>query len=161
MIFFLLIISCKEEIRSPYFTSDEIHNAVLESVEICKREISETDAIYYVMNRYDTLIIMSVKYENVIKPTFMVKKEGTFYYNYSKIIVTKPYKPIFEIIKHPNELKQNDFDENLSPYNGTDYQKGVMFKIKDINNLELITKGDLTKYFYSIDEYELPIIPPP
>jgi len=36
-----------------------------------------------------------------------------------------------------------------------------MYKIRDVNHLELIAKGDLRKYFYPIKEYELPAPPPP
>jgi len=157
----VLLYSCKKEVKNPYFTSDEVYNKVLQSTDIIHQEISKTDGIFYVLNRYDTLIIMSVKYENVIKPSFMIKKEGTFYTNCCKIIVTKPYHPMFQIIQQPNSLKKNDFDKNLSHYNGNDYQKGVMYKIKDLNHLELIAKGDLRKYFYPIKEYNLPIIKPP
>ncbi|MFP3834782.1 hypothetical protein [Chryseobacterium sp. SIMBA_028] len=82
-----------------------------------------------------------------------------FYTDCCKIIVTKPYNPKFNIIKKGNKLKQNDVSIHLDPYNGSDYQKGAMYKIKDLNHLELIAKGDLRKYFYPIKEYEL--VPPP
>jgi hypothetical protein len=153
--------SCKKEVKNPYFTSDEIYNKVLESTDIVHKEISKTDGLFYVLNRYDTLIIMSVPYENVIKPTLMIKKEGTFYTNCCKIIVTKPYNPLFQIIKQPNKLKQNDVSKYLDIYDGNEYQKGVMYKIKDLNHLELIAKGNLAKYFYRIEEYEIPLPPPP
>lgn len=153
--------SCKKEIKNPYFTSDEVYNKVLESTDIVHQEISKNDKIFYVLNRYDTLIIMSVEYENVIKPTFMIEKEGTFNTNCSKIIVTKPYHPTFQIIKSPNNLKQNDTEKYLPTYSGHDYQKGVMYKIKDLNHLELIKKGDLRKYFYPIEEYKLPVVKAP
>lgn len=157
----LLLYSCKKEVENPYFTSDEIYNKVLEATDITRKEISKNTGLFYVLNRYDTLIVMSVKYENVIKPTFMIKKEGTFYTDCCKIIVTEPYHPVFQIIKQPNKLKQNDIEKYLNHYNGNDYPKGVIYKIKDINHLELIEKGDLRKYFYPIKEYQLPIIEPP
>lgn len=56
---------------------------------------------------------------------------------------------------------KNDVEKYPLAYNGDDYQKGVMYKIKDINHLELIAKGDLRKYFYPIKEYKLPAPPPP
>ncbi|WP_185290317.1 hypothetical protein [Chryseobacterium lactis] len=158
---FILLYSCKKEVKNSYFTSDEIYNKVLESTDIIHQEISKTDRLFYVLNRYDTLIIMSVKYENVIKPTFMIKKEGTFYTNCCKIIVTEPYNPVFKILKQPNKLNKNDVEKYLNHYDGNDYQKGVMYKIKDLNHLELIAKGDLRKYFYPIKEYNLPIVKPP
>ncbi|MEA1851441.1 hypothetical protein U9K52_21215 [Chryseobacterium sp. MHB01] len=161
MLIFVLLYSCKKEVKNPYFVSDEIYNKIIEGTDIIHQEISESDRLFYVLNRYDTLIIMSVKYENVIKPTFMIKKEGTFYTDCCKIIITKPYNPSFKIIKTPNRLKQNDVSEYLDFYNGNDYQKGVMYKIKDLNHLELIRKGDLRKYFYPIKEYNLPVIKPP
>ncbi|CAD7807318.1 hypothetical protein CHRY9390_01640 [Chryseobacterium aquaeductus] len=159
LVFLTLLYSCKKEVKNPYFTSDEIYDKVLESTDIIHKEISKTDRLFYVLNRYDTLIIMSVKYENVIKPTFMIKKEGTFYTKCCKIIITEPYRPVFQIIKRTNKLKQNDVATYLDMYDGNEYQKGVMYKIKDLNHLELIAKGDLRKYFYPIKEYEL--IPPP
>ncbi|MDC8099137.1 hypothetical protein [Chryseobacterium rhizosphaerae] len=155
----LQLYSCEKNTNNPYFVSDEIYNKVLEGTDIIHKEVSKTDGLFYVLNRHDTLIIMSVEYENVINPTFTIKKEGTFYTNCCKIIVTKPYLPTFQIIKTPNKLKQNDVSIHLDPYNGRDYQKGVMYKIKDINHLEIIAKGDLRKFFYPIKEYEL--IPPP
>lgn len=157
----LLACSCKKETENSYFTSDEIYKKVIESRDLIHQDVSKTDKIFYVMSRYDTLIVMSVKYENVIKPTFMIKKEGTFYADSDKIIVTKPYRPAFQIIKQPNKLKQNDVEKYLNHYGGNDYQKGVMYKIKDLNHLELIAKGDLRKYFYPIKEYQLPVVQPP
>jgi len=157
----ILLCSCKEKVKNPYFTSDEIYNKVIEGTDIVHKEISKKASLFYVLNRYDTLIVLSVKYENVIKPTFMIKKEGTFYTDCCKIIVTQPYHPKFTLIQSPNKLKQNDIEKYPLAYNGNDYQKGVMYKIKDINHLELIAKGDLRKYFYSIKEYELPAPPPP
>ncbi|AZA81422.1 hypothetical protein C1637_02275 [Chryseobacterium lactis] len=157
----MLLYSCKEEVKNPYFTSDEIYDKVIESTDIVHKEISKKASLFYVLNRYDTLIILSVKYENVIKPTFMIKKEGTFYTDSCKIIVTEPYYPKFQLIKTPNKLKQNDIEKYPLAYNGDDYQKGVMYKIKDVNHLELIAKGDLRKYFYPIKEYEIPAPPPP
>ncbi|GEM_PF-1272943 len=157
----VFLYSCKKEVKNPYFTSDEIYNKVLESTDIIHKEISKTDGLFYVLNRYDTLIVISTEYENVIKPTFMIKKEGTFYTECCKIIVTEPYHPAFQIIKQPNKLKQNDVAKYLDIYDGNDYQKGVMYKIKDLNHLELIAKGDLRKYFYPIKEYELVPPPPP
>lgn len=157
----MLLFSCKEKVQNPYFTSDEIYDKVIESTDIVHNEISKKAGLFYVLNRYDTLIILSVKYENVIKPTFMIKKEGTFYTDCCKIIMTKPYHPKFELIKNPNKLKQNDVEKYPLAYNGNDYQEGVMYKIKDVNHLELIAKGDLRKYFYPIKEYELPAPPPP
>lgn len=157
----VLLGSCKEEVKNPYFTSDEIYNKVIEGTGIVHREMSKKAGLFYVLNRYDTLIILSVKYENVIKPTFMIKKEGTFYTDCCKIIVTEPYHPKFKLIQNPSKLKQNDVEKYPLAYNGDDYQKGVMYKIRDVNHLELIAKGDLRKYFYPIKEYELPAPPPP
>ncbi|NIF04020.1 hypothetical protein F3J23_01085 [Chryseobacterium sp. Tr-659] len=164
IIFFTLVFllySCKKEVKNPYFTSDEIYNKVLKSTDIIHKEISKTDGLFYVLNRYDTLIIISSEYENVIDPTFMIKKEGTFYTDCCKIIVTKPFHPTYQIIQQPNKLKQNDVSKYLDFYDGNDYQKGVMYKIKDLDNLELIAKGDLRKYFYPIKEYEQVPPPPP
>ena len=161
ILMFALLYSCKKEVENPYFTSDEIHNKVLESIDITHQEISKKQTLFYVLNRYDTLIVMATKYENVIKPTFMIKKEGTFYVDGCKVIVTQPYHPKFQIIRNPNKLKQNDVYKYLDIYDGNDYQKGVMYKIKDLNHLELIAKGDLRKYFYRIKEYEIPAPPPP
>lgn len=158
---FVLINSCEKKVKNPYFTSDEIYSKILDATDITRKEISKNAELFYVLNRYDTLIIMSVKYENVIKPTFMIKKEGAFYTDCCKIIVTQPYHPVFKIIKQPNKLDPHDFERYLNHYSGDDYQKGVMYKIKDINHLELIAKGDLRKYFYPIKEYKLPIIEPP
>lgn len=157
----VLLNSCEKEVKNSYFSSDEIYNKIIEAIDITHKEISEKQTLFYVLNRYDTLIVMATKYENVIKPTFMIKKEGTFYANSCKIIVTKPYYPTFKIIKYPNKLKQNDVEKYLNHYDGNDYQKGVMYKIKDLEHLELIAKGDLRKYFYTIKEYKLPVIEPP
>ncbi|MCL1663144.1 hypothetical protein M2T78_02700 [Elizabethkingia ursingii] len=161
LLILLQMYSCKKEVKNPYFTSDEIYNKILQSTDIIHKDISKTDGIFYVLTRYDTLIVISTEYENVINPTFMIKKEGTFHTNCCKIIVTKPYYATFEIIKQPNKLKQNDVFEYLDAYNGNDYQKGMMYKIRDLNHLELIAKGDLRKYFYPIKEYELVPPPPP
>lgn len=161
LLLIFILYSCEKEIKNSYFTSDEIYNKILEATTITRKEISENSGLFYVLTRYDTLIVMSVKYENVIKPTFMIKKEGTFYTDCCKIIVTEPYHPKFPIIKKQNMLKQNDVEKYLNHYSGNDYQKGVMYKIKDLNHLELIAKGDLRKYFYPIKEYKLPIVPPP
>lgn len=157
----ILLNSCKEKIKNPYFTSDEVYNKIIEAIGITHKEISKTDGLFYVLNRYDTLIVMSVKYENVINPTFMIKKEGTFYADCCKIIVTEPYRPVFQIIKRPNKLKQNDVEKYLNPYDGNDYPKGLMYKIKSLEHLELIAKGDLSRYFYPIKEYEFVPPPPP
>ena len=162
ILIFLIILqlySCKKEVKNPYFTSDEIYKTILESTDIIHKDVTKETGLFYVLNRYDTLIVMAVPYENVINPTFMIKKEGTFYTDCCKIIVTKPYRPKFQIIKNSNKLKQNDVAKYIDIYDGNEYQKGVIYKIKDLNHLELIAKGDLRKYFYPIKEYEL--IPPP
>ncbi|KAA0127222.1 hypothetical protein FY557_13705 [Chryseobacterium sp. SN22] len=143
----VLLVSCKEKVKNPYFTSEEIYNKVIESTDIVHKEISKKAGLFYVLNRYDTLIILSVNYENVIKPTFMIKKEGTFYTDCCKIIVTEPYHPKFTLIQNPSQLKQNDVEKYPLAYNGNDYQKGVIYKIKDISHLELIAKGDLRSIF--------------
>lgn len=74
----ILLNSCKEKIKNPYFTSDEVYNKIIEVIGITHKEISENQTLFYVLNRYDTLIIMATKYENVIKPTFMIKKKEPF-----------------------------------------------------------------------------------
>ena len=148
--------------KNPYFTSDEIYNKVIEGTDLIRKEVTKKNSsLFYVLNRYDTLIVIAVKYENITNTTFMIKKEGTFYIDHSKIIVTEPYHPKFEIIRKDNKLKQNDVEKYPLDYNGVDYPIGVMYKIKDLNHLELIAKGDLRKYFYPIKEYEIPAPPPP
>jgi len=156
-----ILLSCKKEVNNPYFTSDEIYNTVVKSIETIHTDISKNTGLFYVFNRHDTLIVMAAEYQNVIYPTFRIKKEGTFYTDCCKIIVTQPYNPKFNIIKKDNKLKQNDISDNLGLYNGDPSQKGMIYKIKDLNHLELIDKGNLSKYFYSIKEYEIPAPPPP
>lgn len=145
----MIFISCKKEVDNPYFSSDEIYDIVLKSVDDIHKDVSKTDKIFYVFNRFDTLIVMSTKYENIIKPTFMIKKEGTFYYKGNKVIITKPYHPQYNILKQDNKLKPNDIYPYLDFYNGNDYQKGLVYKIKNLNNLELIHSIRPTKYILS------------
>ncbi|MHA3046209.1 hypothetical protein JSO59_002395 [Riemerella anatipestifer] len=160
IIIILLLISCKEEVKNPYFTSDEVYNKVLESKDIIQREISKTDKVFYVFIRYDTLIVMSAESPSILYPTLTIKLRGSFDTKEGKVIVTHPYKPVYNLIKENNALT-NEIQQVPPYYSGNDYQKGVMYKIKDLNHLELIAKGDLRKYFYSIKEYELAPPPPP
>ncbi len=153
----LCLVSCKKEIKNHYFKSEEIYNTVIQSTE--DTSISKSDKTFYVLNRYDTLIIMSSKHESTLKPTLTIRKIAVFKYKDKKIIITQPYNPIFEILKTSVPIKE---DLSKPPYyDGADYQKGFVYKIKDLKHLELIAKGDIRKYFYPIKEYEIPAPPPP
>jgi len=149
---FLCLFSCKKE--NEYFTSDKIYNTVIESVDKIHEGISKTDRIFYVFNRYDTLIVMSSERENILRPTYSIQKIGYFTYKNNKIIIAKPYKAKFELINKNNKL--NYIDNDLKPpyYHGNDYQKGFVYKMKDLQNLELIDQGNLMKYFKPNAEYE-------
>ncbi|WP_276833706.1 hypothetical protein, partial [Chryseobacterium cucumeris] len=127
IICFCFFLSCEK--KNEYFTSDEIYKTITESVDDIHNKISKTDSIFYVFNRHDTLIIMSSKYEGILRPTYTVDNIGYFNYKKNKIIITRPYKPIFTIIKENNKL--NDPINGLKPpyYDGDDYQKGVVYKI--------------------------------
>lgn len=148
----LYLFSCKKE--NEYFTSDKIYNTVIESVDKIHEGISKTDRIFYVFNRYDTLIVMSSERENILRPTYSIQKIGYFTYKNNKIIIAKPYKAKFELINKNNKL--NYIDNDLKPpyYHGNDYQKGFVYKMKDLQNLELIDQGNLMKYFKPNAEYE-------
>jgi hypothetical protein len=155
----LCLFSCKKE--NEYFTSNEVYNTVIKSVDGIHSDISKTDKIFYVLNRHDTLIVFSSEHKGILYPTAMIKKKGSFLYKNNKIIVTQPYKQKYQIVKKENSFtKEKDF-EKVGYYSGNDYPKGFIYKIKDLNHLELIDKGDLTKYFYRIKEYEIPMPPPP
>ncbi|WP_162073052.1 hypothetical protein [Chryseobacterium fistulae] len=94
---------------------------------------------------------MSSEYEDILKPTQTIKKEGYFKYKKNKIIVTEPYNPTFQILKEKNKLIPiKEYGGKYPYYDGKDFQKGSIYKIKDLNHLELIDKGNLTKYFYNI-----------
>lgn len=155
----LCLFSCKKE--NEYFTSDKIYNTVIESVDKIHDGISKTDSVFYVFNRYDTLIVMSSESENILRPTYNVNKVGYFKYKKNKIIIVEPYKSKFELIVKENKL--SFVDNNLKPpyYHGNDYQKGFVYKIKDLQNLELIDKGNLIRYFKPNGEYEHLPPPPP
>jgi hypothetical protein len=153
----LSLFSCKKE--NEYFTSDEIYNTVIESADKIHEGISKTDRIFYVFNRHDTLIVMSSERENTLRPTYSIQKIGYFTYKNNKIIIAKPYKAKFEFINKNNKL--NYIDNDLKPpyYHGNDYQKGFVYKMKDLQNLELIDQGNVMKYFKPNAEYEY--LPPP
>lgn len=158
LLFFLL--ACKKEVENSYFTSDELYDKVIESVDKIHLNISESDKTFYVFNRYDTLIVMSSEAEDILRPTYTIEKLGFFNYNGNKIIITKPYKPEFDLINKENKLTQ--MKEAKPPYyDGNDYQKGFVYKVKDLHNLELIDQGNLVKYFKPMKEYEIPIPPTP
>ncbi|MCQ9635146.1 hypothetical protein MP477_09300 [Chryseobacterium sp. WG23] len=159
----LFFLSCsKNQDENNVFSSNEIYRAVIEGIDIAKKDVSKTDSIFYVFNRHDTLIVMSSEYENILQPTQTIKKEGYFRYKKNKIIITEPYKPAFQILKEKNNLIPiKEYEGKYPYYDGKDFQKGVVYKIKDLNNLELIDKGNLTKYFYRIPEYEIPMPPAP
>ncbi|MFP3834781.1 hypothetical protein [Chryseobacterium sp. SIMBA_028] len=154
-------LSCNQNENS-IFSSNDVYRAIIEGVDIAKTDISKNDSIFYVFNRHDTLIIMSSEQEDILQPTQTIKKEGYFRYNKNKIIVTKPYKPTFQILKNENNLVPiKEYEGRYPYYDGKDFQKGIIYKIKDLNHLELIDKGNLTKYFYRISEYEIPMPPAP
>ncbi len=156
----LYLFSCKKE--NEYFTSDKIYNTVIESADKIHEGISKTDRVFYVFSRHDTLIVMSSEYEDILRPTQTIKKEGYFKYKKNKIIVTEPYNPTFHILKENNKLIPiKEYEGKYPYYDGKDFQKGTVYKIKDLNHLELIDKGNLTKYFYNIPEYEIPMPPAP
>lgn len=155
-----LLFSCTKNIKAKYFSSEEIEKVVFKSVLDLSENISKKDNNFYIICRYDTLIVMSSRYENTLNPTTTIKKYLKIEYKGKNIVITKPYKPIYNILNTRTMASQ--LDNPLPPYySGNDYQKGVMYKIKDLNHLELITKGDLRKYFYPIKEYEIQIPPPP
>ncbi|TXG84852.1 MAG: hypothetical protein E6R13_02665 [Spirochaetes bacterium] len=159
----LFFSSCsKNQDENNIFSSDEIYRTVIEGVDTAKKDISKADSIFYIFNRYDTLIVMSSEHENILQPTQTIKKEGYFNYNKNKIIVTEPYKPTFQFLKENNKLIPiKEYEGKYPYYDGNDYQKGLIYKIKDLNHLELIDKGNLTKYFHRIPEYEIPMPPAP
>lgn len=148
---------CKN--KNEYFSTDDIYNTVIHSVDKIHEGISKTDKVFYVFNRHDTLIIMSSENENTLRPTYSVEKLGYFTYKNNKIIITKPYKPKFELFNENKKL--NYIDNDLKPpyYHGNDYQKGMVYKIVDPNQLKLIDKGKLIKYFKPMSQYEY--LPPP
>lgn len=156
---FLCFISCKNKNEPEYFASNKIYNTIIESIDEIHNEISKTDSVFYIFNRYDTLIILSSERESILRPTYTIKKIGYFNYKKNKIIITQPYRPKFKLMTKTNSLNNINIDLKPPYYDGNDYPKGIMYKIKDLNHLELIAKGDLRKYFYPIKEYEL--IPPP
>ncbi|PTT34051.1 hypothetical protein DBR28_14000 [Chryseobacterium sp. HMWF028] len=102
---------------------------------------------------------MSSRYEGTLRPTYMVDNIGYFNYKKNKIIITQPYRPLFTIVKEGCKL--NELVSDLKPpyYDGNDYQKGLVYKIKDLNHLERIDGGNLQKYFKPMAEYEH--LPPP
>ena len=157
---FLLLINCKKNNENEHFVSNEIYNTIIKSIDEIHNEVSQTDSIFYIFNRYDTLIILSSERESILPPTYTIKKMGYFNYKKNKIIITQPYKSKFTLLSENNNL--NNINNDIKPpyYDGNDYQKGVIYKIKDLNHLELIAKGDLRKYFYPIKEYEF-VTPPP
>lgn len=155
----IFLIGCGK--KNEYFATNEIYNTVIQSVDKIHNEISKTDKVFYVFNRYDTLIIMSTEKESTLRPTYNVEKIGYFKYKNNKVIVAKPYKPKFELITGGKKL--NYIDNDLKPpyYDGNDYQKGMVYKIIDVKHLKLIDKGKLMKYFKPMADYEnLPPQPP-
>lgn len=158
---FTSLIGCNKKSSNQYFVSNEIYNTITQSIDEIHRKISKTDNVFYVFNRYDTLIIMSSESENILRPTYSVPKLGCFNYKNNKIIVTKPYNAKFKLMSKNNNL--NHINNDLKPpyYNGDDYQKGFVYKIKDLNHLELIDEGKLMKYFKPMAEYEYLPPPPP
>lgn len=159
IILFFVILSCQENKEVDYFSSKIIENSVFNSIDSLNKSISKADNSFYVLCRYDTLIIMSTKYPNTIYPTITIKKHISIPLKNKQIIITEPYRPIYNILD--DRVKGKFMASTLPPhYSGGDYQKGVIYKIKDLNHLELIAKGDLRKYFYRIKEYEIPAPPP-
>lgn len=153
----IFLIGCEK--KNEYFATNEIYNTVIQSVDKIHDEISKTDKVFYVFNRHDTLIIMSSEKENTLRPTYNVEKIGYFEYKNNKIIVTKPYKPKFELITKNKKLNYIDNDLKAPYYDGNDYQKGMVYKIIDLSQLKLIDEGKLMKYFKPLSEYEY--LPPP
>lgn len=158
---FICLIGCKKKSNNEHFASEEIYKTIIQSVDEIHNDISKTDNIFYVFNRYDTLIIMSSESENILRPTYSVQKIGYFNYKNNKIIITKPYKAEFDLINKRNKLNSIDNDVKPPYYDGDDYQKGFVYKVKDKNHLELIDKGNLIKYFKPMSEYEYLPPPPP
>lgn len=155
----LSLFSCKKE--NEYFTSDKVYSTVIKSVDKIHESISTTDSVFYVFNRYDTLIVMSSESENILRPTYTVKKAGYFKYKKNKIIIIEPYKSKFELINKKNKLSFIDNQVKPPYYHGNDYQKGFVYKMKDLQTLELINQGNLMKYFKPNAEYEYLPPPPP
>ncbi|WP_419869783.1 hypothetical protein [Chryseobacterium sp. CT-SW4] len=158
---FICLFCCKKKSNNEHFVSDEIYNTITQSVDGIHKDISKTDNVFYVFNRYDTLIIMSSESENILRPTYSVQKLGYFNYKNNKIIITKPYKAEFDIINKKNKLKSINNDLKPPYYDGNDYQKGMVYKIIDLNHLKLIEEGNLMKYFKPMAEYEYLPPPPP
>lgn len=155
----IFLIGCEK--KNEYFTTNQIYNTVIQSVDKIHSEISKTDKVFYVFNRHDTLIIMSSEEENTLRPTYNIAKIGYFKYKNNKIIVTKPYKPKFELITESKKLNYIDNDLKASYYDGDDYQKGMVYKIIDLKHLKLIDEGKLMEYFKPMSEYENLPPPPP
>lgn len=155
----IFLIGCEK--KNEYFATNEIYNTVIQSIDEIHNEISKTDKVFYVFNRHDTLIIMSSEKENTLRPTYNVEKIGYFEYKNNKIIVTKPYKPKFELITESKKLNYIDTDLKPPYYDGNDYQKGMVYKIIDLKHLKLIDEGKLMKYFKPMSEYENLPPPPP
>jgi len=160
----LILLSCKNKAENPYFSSDEVYYKVLEARQIIKDKISKDDSYFYIINRYDTLIIMSTKYANVIKPTYTIKKEGFFKVDNDIIIVTQPYKEKFPLLKKDNALIKIDNEKEIlvGPNDSNYYQKGVIYIMENPSRLKLISEGDLRKYFHHLSKvYDIKAPPPP
>ena len=144
--FIVSLYSCEKK-SDQYFISDEIHTAVMRSIQ--NENIENKDLKYfYVFTRYDTLFVLATKKENEIFPIDRINKLGTFKYGNNKIIITESYNPKYNIIKNM-ALLDNDFineTKNIGSFD-EDIQYGYIYKIINPHNVNLIKKGEIKEFF--------------
>ncbi|MDQ0477481.1 hypothetical protein [Chryseobacterium sp. MDT2-18] len=161
LISFLALIGCSKQNKNSPFVHEETYNVIDNSIREMKNDKqTANDSIYYLFQRNDSLIVVSLDKEK-FKVTTNAKKIGYFKINSNRIVITEETTPnykIFELKKalKPFQIRINDND-NFSP----DYLKGIVYKITSHDEkyfFEKKYKGDLSKIFKNKIEYTIPII---
>lgn len=147
-----VLLACKNPKNStPYFSSNEIYEKVISGT----KNLDKRYNFYYIFTFSDTLAIAGVNEIGGCLSCLASPKIGYFDNDNSQIILTKPINPKYSILKKENGLKYSNAMNGM----GTSFNRspmGILYKIKDINNLEQIYRGNISK-FINKKEYQLQV----
>lgn len=150
----LVLMNCTSKAqvnREEIFKNNELNITIKKSLEKLN-EKNVSDESFYILQNRDSLIILKAKPNEVNKPLLYIEKEGCFLLGQNKLVITKPFKPRYNIFKLKEKLEECNI---TIPYNSDFSDKaitGLIYKIipshKDYGLMKIF-EGDISSIFNS------------
>ena len=161
LLILIAIVSCSKENDNNPFIHEQTYTVINKTINSLKNDkLTAKDSIYYLFERNDSLIIVSLDKEK-FKVTTNAQKKGYFKIDRNKIVVTKETNPQYDILKLKKKINpfytKVDINDNFKP----DYLKGMIYKVSNQNSKITFTNiytGDLTIVFKGKKEYTIPVV---